>query len=363
MPTVGTGIGRRHRPGISAPAGPGSDPAIASARADSWSVAYTALPTMGPAGSPRYLALCRAGYSSAGIATSHVEPLILTKRVRQPYPAQASLDASRVALSDYVHAIDTILGGAANAAAEISPKPIANCTLPDHRVVGNSLRLELVAAHRNARSRSQVACVEFCATDGTATVTQVVSAPSVLGHPGDLNAVVGYACDLDITTLLAGPVTANARVCPWIGGSASVLNSADQTVLREFRPQIFLKNVTLAVNPVFVYVNAATGNDTSGAVSAHAATAEASPCATAAGAINRAITVNGAMDGVEIRFMAGTHVLPPLVSSSRRGRRRPASASSRGTPTQPVRTSSFSSARRRCARASARPAAGCGSGA
>jgi hypothetical protein len=309
MPTVGTGIGRRRRPGASAPAGPVSDPAITSARADSWSVAYTAPPPMDPAGSPRYLALSRAGYSSAGVAASHVEPLILTKRVRQPYPAQASLDASRVALSDYVYATDTILGGAANAAVEVSPKPIANWALPDHRVVGNSLRLELVAAHRNARSRSQVACVEFRATDGTATVTQIVSAPSVLGHPGDLNAVVGYACDLDITSLSAGPVTANARVCPWIGGTASVLNSVDQSALREFRPQIFLKNVTLAASPVFIYVNATTGNDTSGAVSTNAATAEASPCATAAGAINRAVAVNGIMDGVEIRFMAGTHVL------------------------------------------------------
>ncbi len=309
MPTVGTGIGRRHRLGTPAPTGPVSDIAITSARADSWSVAYSAPPTMDPVGSPRYLALSRAGYSSAGIATSHVETLVLTKRVRQPYPGQASLDANRVALSDYVYATDTILGGAANAAVEVSPKPVANWALPDHRVVGNSLRLELVAAHRNARARSQVACVEFRATDGAVTVTQIVSAPSVLGHAGDLNAVVGYACDLDLTSLSAGPVTANARVFPWIGGAASVLHSADQSAVREFRPQVFLKNVTLAANPVFVYVNATTGNDASGAVSTTAATAEAAPCATAAGAVNRAVAVNGALDGVEIRFMAGSHVL------------------------------------------------------
>lgn len=309
MPTVGTGIGRRHRLGTPAPAGPISDPSITSARADSWSVAYIAPPTMDPVGSPRYLALSRAGYNSAGAAANHAEALILTRRVRQPYPAQASLDTSRVALSDYVYATDTIIGGASNAAAEVSPKPVANWALPDHRVVGDSLRLELVAAHRNARSRSQVACVEFRATDGVTTVTQIVSAPSVLGRAGDLNAVVGYACDLDITPLSAGPVTANARVFPWIGGAASVLNSADQSAVREFRPQIFLKNVTRAANPIFVYVNATTGNDTTGAVSTTAATAEAAPCATMAGAVNRAVAVNGSLDGVEIRFMAGTHVL------------------------------------------------------
>jgi hypothetical protein len=309
MPVVGTGIGRRRRLGISAPSGPLSDAAITSARADSWSVTYTAPPTMDPVGTPRYLALSRAGYSAAGIATSHIETLVLTKRVRQPYPAQASLDASRVALSDYVYATDTILGGASNASVELSPKPVANWALPDHRVVGNSLRLELVAAHRNARSRSQVACIEFRATDGVATVTQIVSAPTILGPAGDLNAVVGYACDLNITSLSAGPITANARVFPWIGGAASVLDSADQSAVREFRPQVFLKNVTLAANPVYVYVDATTGNDTSGAVSATAATAEAAPCISVAGAVNRAVAVNGSLDGVEIRLMAGTHVL------------------------------------------------------
>jgi hypothetical protein len=321
MPTVGTGIGHRHRLGTPAPMGPVSDTAITSARADSWSVAYTAPPTMDSAGSPRYLALSRPGYSSACVATSHLETLVLTKRVRQPYPAQASLDASRVALSDYVYATDTIIGGATNAAVEVSPKPIAKWALPGHRVVGNGLRLELVAAHRNARSRSQIACVEFRATDGTVTVTQIVSVPSVLGHAGDLNAVVGYACDLDITALSEGPITASARVFPWIGDTASVLNSADQVAVREFRPQVFLKNVALATNPIFIYVNATTGNDASGVVSTTAATAEAAPCATAAGAINRAVAVNGSLDGVESRFMAGSHALTTS-ASSRRGHRR-----------------------------------------
>lgn len=309
MPTIGAGTGRRRRWGSPAPTGPLSDPSITSARADSWSVACTAPPTMDPVGSPRYLALSRAGYSLTGAATNHVETLVLTRRVRQPYPAQASFDASRVSLSDYVYATDMILGGATNNASEVSPKPIANWALPDRRVVGNSLRLELVASHRNARSRSQVACVEFRATDGITTVTQVVSAPSILGLASDLNAVLGYACNLDITSLSAGPVTANAQVFPWIGGAASVLNSADQSAVREFRPQVFLKNVTLASNPVYIYVNASTGNDTSGAVSTVAATAEATPCASAAGAVNRAVAVNGSLDGVEIRFMAGAHVL------------------------------------------------------
>lgn len=308
MPKIGTGIGRRRRPS-SSPAGPLSDPGITSARADSWSISHSAPPTMDPVGSPRHLALSRAGYSATGAATSHVETLILTRRVRQPYPAQASLDASRVSLSDYVYATDTILGGAANNASETSPKPIAHWALPDRRIVGNSLRLELVAAHRNARARSQVACVEFRATDGTTTVTQIVSAPSVLGHPGDLNAVIGYACNLDVTSLTAGPVTANARVLPWVGGASSVLNSADQSGVRELRPQVFLKNASLAAAPVLIYVNTTTGNDTTGAVSTTAATAEAAPCATAAGAVNRAIAVNGSLDGVEIPFMAGTHIL------------------------------------------------------
>jgi hypothetical protein len=261
--------------------------------------------------------LNRPGHNSAGQPTSHAESLVLTQRVRLPYPDQASLDASRVALSDYVYATDSIVGAAANMSAETSPKPVAAWTLPGGRVVGNTLRLELVAFHRNGRNREQVACVEFRATDGTSTVTQVVGTSTILGHPGDRHAVVGYACDLDISALANGTITANARVMPWIGGAASVLDSADKTALWDFSPRAYRKNPILAANPVYVYVAPSGGSDSSGAVSTDPVVAAASPCATVHGATLRAATVNGEVDGVIVRLMAGTHVYDTTNSTIR----------------------------------------------
>lgn len=309
MPGVGVGAGVwRPRRGAGGPLPPATDPIVTAINADGWSVAATSPPTMDPVGNPRFVVASRQGFNAAGAPTTHLESIILTQRVRQPFPNQASLDASRVAMSDYVYSTDTVVG-VTNNSAETSPKPVANWALPDQRVVGNTLRLEVVAFHRNARAGEQVACVEFRATDGSTTVTQIVSASSILAHPGDVNPVVGYACDLDIMGLNSGAITANARVIPWIGGAASVLNSSDQSAAREFSPQTYLKNTALASSPVFAYVNPTTGNDTTGAVSTNAATAEATPCLTVTGAINRIIAVNGSVDGCVIRLMAGTHVL------------------------------------------------------
>ena len=283
-----------------------TDSSVTSINAEGWSASYTSPPTFDPVSNPKYVVASRSGFDTSGNSNSVSEALTITQRVRQAYPNQASLDTSRVALTDYVYSTDTI-SGVTNNSAETSPKPIANWVLPDHGVVGNSLHLEVVAFHRNARNREQIACVKFIATDGVNTVTQVVGTSTVLGHGGDVFPVVGYACDLNITTLTAGAITANAEVYPWIGGAASVLKSVDSAVAREFSPRTYLKNTTLAASPVFAYVNTSTGNDTTGAVSSTAATAEATPCLTIAGAINRIVAVNGSVDGCVLRLMAGTH--------------------------------------------------------
>lgn len=308
--SLGLSLDLALRNGVSVAFGPVTDPIVQSVNANGWSVTTTSTPpTMDPDGAgAKFLYAIRKGYDASGNATTFTEKLTLTKRIRQAYPNQGSLTSDQVSVSDYVYADDSATG-VTNNSTEASPKPVANWALPDHRVVGNTLRLEVVAFHRNARLGKQVACVEFRATDGVNTVTQIISSPSILGHPGDLNPVVGYACDLDITSLTAGAITANARVFPHVGVAASILNSSDSSVAREFSPQTYLKNVTLAANPVYAYVNVSTGNDTTGAISTTAATAEAAPCATVAGAINRAIAVNASMDGVVIRLMTGTHVL------------------------------------------------------
>ncbi|WP_426031949.1 hypothetical protein [Cypionkella sp. TWP1-2-1b2] len=279
-----------------------------SVNADGWSNTYASPPTFAPNVTPESFTVSRQGFDITGAAITVAEDMICTQRIRQPYPSQASLTTNLVAMSDYVYSTDTI-SGVTNNSTEISPKPITNWALTDHRVVGNTVHLEVVGFHRNARDREEIACVEFSATDGTTTVTQKVSTSIILGHPGDQFPVIGYACDLNISTL-ANPatVTCNAKVYPWIGGPAAVADSAASSVAREFSPRVYLRNTTLAANPVYVYVNATTGNDTTGAVSTTAATAEAAPCLTIAGAINRLHGVNTSVDGCIIRLMAGTHV-------------------------------------------------------
>lgn len=253
------------------------------------------------------VSVSRQGYTSAGATTTYTETLYTTKRVRQPYPNQASLTTNTVALSDYVYSTDT-LSGVTNSSAEASPQPVANWAMVDRRVVGNSLPLEVVAFHRNG-----VACVEFRATDGTNTVTSVVSSLSISGATGDQFPVLVYAATLDITSLTDNAnITVNAKVFPRIGAAASINDSANGTAARSFSPRTFRKNTSRAAAPFLVYVSS-TGNDTTGAVSQTEATAAASPVLTLNGAFSRARTVlgttAGSLDGLEIRLTEGTWTL------------------------------------------------------
>lgn len=266
-----------------------------SVGANGWSVSYATPPAFA---TPETFRVSRQGFDTSGAAVTISEDLACTKRIRQPYPAQASLTADQVALSDYIYSTDTI-SGAVNASAEASPKPICNWVMPDRLVVGNTVHLEIVAFHRNARSREQVACVEFSATDGTTTVVQKVSTSAISTRGGDANPVIVYQCDLDISTLTARPsITVNAKVYPWIGGAASVANSADNAVEREFSPRTFRRD-TAAQRVAYVRTATNGGNDTTGVVSTVPATASALPFATVLAAIN-ALHTAGGVDGATI---------------------------------------------------------------
>lgn len=277
---------------------------IQSVNADGWS-AQAASPAAAIGAS---FTASRQGYVGA-VASTITETIPCTARVRLPYPSHATLSDNRIALADYVYSTDTI-AGVTNGSAETSPKPVANWATLDRNVVGNTLVAEVVAFHRNARALEQVAAVEFIATDGTTTVSQVVTTSVISGRSGDQNPVVVYRSSLDISTL-ANPatITLNAQVYPHIGGAASVINSADQSGRREFSPRFYRRDTALAAAPVYVYVAVTGGNDTTGVVGTDAAAAKAAPCATIGGAINRLVAVNGRIDGCIIRLMAGTHAL------------------------------------------------------
>lgn len=289
-----------HRPGLSF-----------AIREDGWSCAYPNPPTFAPDSSPLTFSVLRQGYDSSANATTLTETHTFTKRVRYPYPDQATLTPNIVSLSDYIYSTDTV-SGIQNKSTVTSPKPTANWVMPHRMTIANSINLEVVAFHRNAGQGTQVACVKFLATDGTTTVSQIVSTVTVSNRTGDQYAVLVYACTLDISTLTDNHlITANAEVYPRIGDSASIHKSADNSGAREFSPRYFLKNTTKAASPPYAYVDSA-GNDGTGVWSTTAATASATPFLTVKGAlvaIAGAGATGGVSDGCIIRVKAGTFVL------------------------------------------------------
>lgn len=297
MPALGLGIGIRI--GLLASGAAAAAP-ISAVDALGWKAT---MPTpVDLALSP--ITVSRQGYDSTGATTTYSETLFTTKRVRLPFPNQATLTTDTVALSDYVYSTDTI-SGVTNSSAETSPQPVANWAIPDRSIVGNSLPVEIVAFHRNG-----IACVEITATDGTNTVTSKVSSVTVSALSGDVHPVLVYAATLDITSLTDNTnITVNAKVYPRIGAAASVLDSSASSDIREFSPRVWRKNTSRNSAPPIVYISS-TGNDTTGVVDTNDATASASPCLTLTGAINRARTVlgtgTGSLDGLRVRFTAGT---------------------------------------------------------
>jgi hypothetical protein len=304
--------------------GTGGGPAlpITSVNANGWSVVYPSPPTeFAPDVTPETFSVSRAGYTTAGATTTYSESMTLTKRVRQAFPNQASLTASDVAINDYLYSTDSV-SGATNNSTETSPKPIANWEMFDRTVVGNTLNLEVACFHRNARSREQVACVEFRVSDGTTEITQVVNTSSVSTRYSSIGQkVIVYAASIDVSTL-ANPatLTVNAKVFPWVGGVGSVLDSADNSLARELSPRFFRRDTALLASPRVAYVRTAAngGNDGTGVVSTTPATASANPFATVLAAINAHHTAGG-LDGAIIYI--GNDGGTPFVLGSTAGTR------------------------------------------
>lgn len=285
-------------------------------------------PTFNPDVSPVTVTLSRQGYaySAGAVNTSTIsEDIVVTQRLRLPYPNQATIDPTLCAASDYIYSTDTA-PGVTNNSTEISPPPVCAWGMPARAVVGDTLPLEIIAAHRNGRNGQMVAAVKFIATDGTNTVNQVVSgATAISGRGGDQQPVLSIKCNLDITTLSNNSlITVTAEVYPFIGAVASVATTATVTYgnavtgTREFSQRYFYKSTALAGAPPLAYVDAA-GNDSTGTWSTSAVAASALPFLTVAGAftaynnatrgINAATGLGNILDGARIRIKAGTFTL------------------------------------------------------
>ncbi|WEK44123.1 MAG: hypothetical protein P0Y64_04655 [Candidatus Sphingomonas colombiensis] len=160
--------------------------------------------------------------------------------------------------------------------------------MPSRLLVGNSVRWEMIAFHRDFRGARQVACVRVRGNDGTTqTSWQTVAATVISTLCEDTNPIEVYAGGLDVTALATGAFWLEAEVYPWIGAAPSVLKSEDLWAAsaspREFTRRYYHKDVALAAAPPLAYVKAG-GSDTAGVWSVNAATALATPFATVAGA-------------------------------------------------------------------------------
>lgn len=258
----------------------------------------------------------RAGFNSSASAITIADTLLLTKRVRQAFPNQASFTADQVALSDYVYA-DDVIAGATNNSAESSPRPIANWQMVERLTVGDSVYWEIAAFHRDARLGAQVACVRVRANDGTnQTAWQTVSTTSVSAHVEDANPLEVYSGTLSISGL-ANPalIWLEAEVYPHFGVTASVLRSEDVFAGGGYLPhhfgrRFFRRDTARAAAPSFAYVSSS-GIDASGVISTTAATAKATPFLTVAGALIAARTAlgttNGTFDNFTIRIINGVN--------------------------------------------------------
>lgn len=299
------------RPGLALVQTSSEEPALFTAiNANGWSAPWATgtPPTLTPDSAPLAQARTRQGFNGSCEAVTFSEPVIPTARIRQPYPNQAT-PTNDVALDDFVYSTDT-LAGVENNSTKISPPPIVQWALPDHRVVGNTLTVDLVAFHRDGRASKPVACISGTATDGSTTVTALTASVIELGHAGDRNPVYGYRLTFDTTPLADNAIiTANAKAYPWVGGATSVADSSTGTPdTRGFVPQIFLKNVSKAASPPYGCVNASTGVnatvDANGAasgvtkISTSAATACANPFQTTASAMQAMVAATAVTGGV-----------------------------------------------------------------
>lgn len=300
-------------------------PPITAIQPEGWIVIYPDPPAeFDPDFSAITFTARRQGYGSDKSVQEYLHYITVTKRVREVWPDNLTLTADEAAIDECLFSTDEVVS-ATNNSTKISPTPIVQWGILNRQLIGNSLFVEVLAFHYNggiAGNGEQIACVEFTATDGVTTVTEIVNNSGISPQGIDRQPVISYYATMDLSTLNNGDITVNAKVYPLVGDAPSIADSSLGTEgARGFTPLLFVKNTTKFASPPLVYVSTS-GTDatvlasgaTSGGiqkVSTDPVVAKANPFATAASAINAldaATSITGGFtDGCEVRFMAGTH--------------------------------------------------------
>lgn len=293
--TIGMGLSiwSAARP-VEGPGGPA--PALGAIAANGWVFTDAAVLTgdYDPQSVPVAFAVQRPGFDAAGRPTSVTDPVLRMKRLRAPYPDGGTLTPSDVALSDYVHAGDSI-AGVANGSTLPYPRPVPAWVSPDLQLVeGGTLTLRLFVAHAYGRNGTPVAAVTLSATDGVATASATVAAP--VDHPCPLTGlhVPVYEAVLDVSGLADGPLTADAVIYPHVGDTPYRISTDGRarTAMQGVSVQRHWKDGAGALSRV-AFVDAALGTP-GGSVAAELAAARAAPFDTIR---NAALALQAAMGG------------------------------------------------------------------
>lgn len=284
-------------------------PLFASILADNWLADWRTgtPPTFAPNTSPVNVAATQQGYTAVAgtpgsvTATTYTSNYIPTLRYRDPAPNDATLKATQVVLNDYAYDTTTI-AGLTNNSTIVSPKPVAQWTTAGRQLIDTANPTAsggVIAAHRDGIAAVQVILRDVNGLE----LTQTITSPTWVTRAGDFTGVEEYTYSINCSTLANGVIRRRFIVYPRFGGSASVLDSDSTTVHTRAAASL----LDWKGPKYYVYVDAA-GNDTTGAVSTTAATAEATPCATLNGAIARARAVmpGNRIPGLEVRLNAGT---------------------------------------------------------
>jgi hypothetical protein len=261
-----------------------------------------------PANATATYMVTRPGFDATGAATTYTDPVYETRLLRKAWPNDAQNDVTasgsdaviHSAISDFIHSGDTVTvtigpdyydvsgtgsnavpAGTAvtNSSTNTYPKCILRSLVVPHFRATGSIRDEVIAAHRSARNGKPVACVIFTYSDQHGhSVSFTVATPTLSDwvHPNGLRMVVYAVPNLTASGLVAAGltdgdvITRTAKAIPWIGNAGSVFDSATsgdgiaQPDEREGPFTFLLDSSGANLPPLFIVVDSATGNDTTG---------------------------------------------------------------------------------------------------
>lgn len=294
------------------------------------------------------LTVTSMAFDDSGNGTTTQREILGTYRVRKPVPNEGIADEQiidstnvvlRIALSDLIYSRDSnitvsvksalyVAGGVTNNAASgitvtnLStlnyPATIANWSWPGWQRISNSTHtLRAVAFHKFAEQGRPVRAVEFSATDGTTSMTNIVTRPTVDWSMGDALPFAEYIGRLTVPAAWTNGaiVTNHFRAIPWVGDN---IRSTYDGVHSEpgvfWRPQRSFNDVSNRLGITIAVV--ATNGSSSGVASTNAldtgsppaAFANVNQAAAAIAATNNIIYGRNSVDGAIIYVQEGEHL-------------------------------------------------------